>query len=277
MTFFPHAAESVLLITLDSCRYDTFADANAPNLKAVGPLIRAMSPSHFTFGSHASIFAGFTPCVADGSSVPYANPKFARIFKLRALAAGRQKPFVELEGRNIIDGFRRRGFLTLGSGAVGWFDPGLPASAALIADFDRFFYKGHTHGCVPDQVAWLLDGIAAADRPVFAFLNVGETHVPYFHEGAPWDSAYNPCVPFRGDVNDAAECRFRQRRCLEFVDAEVAPLLALFESAAVIVCADHGDCWGEDGLWEHGIPHEKAFQVPLLFRLPAAQGGSAIS
>jgi glucan phosphoethanolaminetransferase (alkaline phosphatase superfamily) len=78
-------------------------------------------------------------------------------------------------------------------------------------------------------------------------------------------------------VNDAAECQFRQRRCLEFVDAEVAPLLALFESAAVIVCADHGDCWGEDGLWEHGIPHEKAFEVPLLFRLPAAQGGSAIS
>ena len=41
----------------------------------------------------------------------------------------------------------------------------------------------------------------------------------------------------------------------------------LMDPRAVIVCADHGDCWGEDGLWEHGVSHEKTLEVPLLFRL----------
>ena len=39
--------KSVLLITLDSCRYDTFESAKVPNLKSISPLYRAMAPSHF--------------------------------------------------------------------------------------------------------------------------------------------------------------------------------------------------------------------------------------
>ena len=46
------------------------------------------------------------------------------------------------------------------------------------------------------------------------------------------------------------------------------PLLAAFAGAAIVVCSDHGDCWGEDGLWEHGIHHARTLEVPLLFRLP---------
>lgn len=55
---------NILFITLDSCRYDTFASANAPNLKRVGDLFRAKSSSHFTYGAHAAFFMGFTPGVA---------------------------------------------------------------------------------------------------------------------------------------------------------------------------------------------------------------------
>ncbi len=270
MSPFPHAAGSVLLITLDSCRYDTFRDTAAPHLKAVGPLHRAWSPSHFTYGSHAAMFVGFTPGVADGAPIPYANPKFARIFKMQALGhPGRAQPYFELEGRNIIEGFRRRGLRTIGTGAVGWFDPALPASATLVADFDRFYYHGGTSACLRPQLAWIERELAAADRPVFLFLNIGETHVPYYHDGAPWDPAHNPCVPFAGDTNDAALCRERQSACLRFVDAELAPLLEVFRDAATVLCGDHGDAWGEDGLWEHGIAHEKVFEVPLLLRLPA--------
>lgn len=34
-----------------------------------------------------------------------------------------------------------------------------------------------------------------------------------------------------------------------------------------MVCADHGDAWGEDGVWEHGIHHPKVVEVPLVLRL----------
>ena len=52
--------DSVLLITLDSCRYDSFRRSTTPAMDRVGPLHRAMAPSHFTFGSHSAIFKGFT-------------------------------------------------------------------------------------------------------------------------------------------------------------------------------------------------------------------------
>lgn len=271
---FPHAAESVLLITLDSCRYDTFVTTDAPHLKAIGPLYRAMAPSHFTYGSHASMFVGFTPCVADGAPIPFANPKFARIFKMQSLGySGQAAPYFELEGRNIVDGFRRRGLLTLGSGALGWFNPALPGSAALIDDFEHFHHPSGVPGGLREQLAWVERQLALADRPVFLFLNIGETHVPYHHEGASWDPAHNPCVPFAGATNDATLCRQRQADCLRFIDAELAPLLEAFAEAAIVLCADHGDAWGEDGQWEHGIPHEKVFEVPLVLRLPKRSVG----
>jgi len=262
----PVLAESALLITLDSCRYDTFAEAHAPNLKSLGPLHRAMAPANFTYASHAAMFVGFTPGVAELRE-PWVNPKFSKIFKLAGPAfPGKARDRFSLEGRSIVDGFRRKGYLTAGSGAVGWFDPDTETGALLSRDFEAFHYAGDTHS-IGRQVAWLLEQIAGApERPVFAFLNVGETHVPYYHQGAAWDRHENPCVPF-SDTNDAGICRQRQRACVEFVDRELEPLLAAFAGAAIVVCGDHGDCWGEDGLWEHGISHPKVLEVPLIFRL----------
>ena len=60
-------SSSVLLLSLDSCRYDTFAAAHRaraiPHLAAIGPLHRALAPSYFTYGSHAAFWMGFTPGV----------------------------------------------------------------------------------------------------------------------------------------------------------------------------------------------------------------------
>ena len=39
--------------------------------------------------------------------------------------------------------------------------------------------------------------ICRLEQPLLLFLNVGETHVPYWHKGAPWDRDDNPCVPFQ--------------------------------------------------------------------------------
>lgn len=261
---------SILFITLDSCRYDTFVTADAPNLKAVGELHRAMAPGNFTYGSHAAMFVGFTPGIAERTEA-YINPKFGKIFKITGGGfPGKGTEFMTLTGRNIVDGLKRKGYLTLGSGAVGWFDPKTETGQHLTHDFDHFFFSGNSFS-LTRQLGWLREHLNS-NRPVFAFLNIGETHVPYYHEGAPWDAGYNPCLPF-SDNNDAAECRRRQIACLEYVDTQLAPILQAFSSGTVIVCADHGDCWGEDGLWEHGIHHKKVLEVPLLFRLAANQHG----
>ncbi|MCP9891968.1 hypothetical protein KBY57_13030 [Cyanobium sp. Aljojuca 7D2] len=271
------SADSVLLLSLDSCRFDTFAAAHCagtiPHLAAIGPLHRALAPSYFTYGSHAAFWMGFTPGVV-GSSEPWLNPKAGKLFRMafaghpgRAGGSDVEGSFL-LEGGNLIEGFRRRGYRTIGSGAVDWFDTASDTGAVLAAPFERFHFAGDTWS-LGRQLAWIEAELAAtpAEQPVFVFLNVGETHVPYWHEGAPWERWPSPCVPFGGAVCSAAESRRRQRDCLEWADGQLAPLLERFAGGTILACADHGDCWGEDGLWEHGISHPATLTVPLLLRV----------
>ena len=255
----------MLLLTLDSCRYDTFLRAKAPNLKAVGALHRAKAPGNFTYSSHMAMFMGFTP--GDPQALQSGvNPKFGKIFRMaQGGIAGKGCEHFLLEGRNIIDGFRRRGYFTLGSGAVGWFNPQTETARALIDDFQAFHYPGNTWS-LRSQLGWLAGELSQRQGPGFVFLNLGETHVPYYYEGASWSVEENPCVPF-SENNDAEESARRQLGALEWVDAQLGELLEAFSDSTLVVCADHGDCWGEDGLWEHGISHEKVLEVPLLFRL----------
>lgn len=54
---------------------------------------------------------------------------------------------------------------------------------------------------------------------------------------------------------------------MAWVDGVLKPLIDLFMDGTVLICADHGDCWGEDGLWERGISHPATLTVPLLLRV----------
>ena len=78
------ANSDVLFISLDSCRYDTFEAAyrrgKLPHLQGIGPLHRALAPSHFTYGSHAA-FGWVSPGVI-GSREPWLNPKAGKLFRM---------------------------------------------------------------------------------------------------------------------------------------------------------------------------------------------------
>jgi hypothetical protein len=261
MNVHPH---SVLLVTLDSCRLDTAQTTPVPNLARLAPLVAAQAAASFTLPAHAALFAGVSPGVP-GLGRPWLDPKAGKLLKLvnDRIAPG-PGDWLLLHGRDVVDGFRLAGWPTLGTGAVDWFDVATPPGRALSASFERFWYAGGAGAGA--QVAWLLDEIHRAGAPCLAFLNAAETHVPYTHAGAPWDAAWNPCVPF-GRSNDAAECRHRQQACLAYVDAALGPLLDAFAGATVLVCADHGDAWGEDGLWEHGVYHPAVASVPLWLRV----------
>jgi hypothetical protein len=215
------------------------------------------------------MFVGFTPGIASLQQ-PFVNPKYSKIFKMEGGGHPlKDPPFVTLSGRNIVDGLRQIGYYTLGSGAAAWFNDQTPTGRTLTADFHHFYHPGNVYS-LPKQLSWIAQRLdAAPPAPVFLFLNVGETHVPYYYEGAPWPRTPNPCRPFSED-NDADACRVRQLGCLEFVDRQLEGLLERFSHANILVCADHGDAWGEDGLWEHGIHHPTVTQVPLLFRLQHA-------
>ena len=258
--------ESVLFITLDSCRYDTLASARAPNIRSVGPLHKAEAPSYFTYGSHSAMFAGFTPGLARLEQ-PILNPKFGKLFKLVGAGfPGKGTEAYELDGRTIVEGFTRLGFKTIGTGAVGWFNPDVPTGRHLSEHFERYFYPGNSYS-LDRQLDFVANELkTAVGSDVFVFLNVGETHVPYYFNGAEWDPDDNPCIPFQ-QANREAECRRRQRLCCEFADGMLRNLIAGFSQSTILICGDHGDCWGEDGLWEHGVSHRCTLTVPLLVRV----------
>ena len=110
--------ESLLLVTLDSCRFDTVSANRIPVMSAIGPVHKAMAPSYFTYGSHAAMFVGFTP--GDGlSDQPIVNPKCGKLVRLHGggSPSKRGDRFV-LRGRSMMDGFNNAGYITAGTGAV---------------------------------------------------------------------------------------------------------------------------------------------------------------
>ena len=265
-------SSDVLFITLDSCRFDTFLSAtrsnSIPSLSSVVPLHKAQAPSYFTFGSHSAMWMGFLPGLSTVNQ-PWLNPKAGKLFRMAFSGhQGDNSGSFLLDGENIIDGFNRQGYLTLGSGAVDWFDPSTDTGAVLGRPFHSFYFSGNTWS-LDDQLSWLNERISSASpvQPLFVFLNIGETHVPYWHQGADWPCRPSPCRPFGGDRCDRSESARRQLACLQWVDSRLGPLIEQFHDSTIVVCADHGDCWGEDGLWEHGISHPSTLTVPLLLRV----------
>lgn len=255
--------ESVLLVTLDSCRYDTSARTPTPAFDRIGPMHEAMAPSHFTLASHAAMWVGTTPGIP-GLGQPVLDPKAGRLFRLttQSIGGGPGDVFA-LDGATLIEGFRRRGYLTLGTGAVDWFDPDTPAGRRLTKDFERFrFFR---HGDAAEQTRWVFEQLEAG--PALVFVNVGETHVPYWHRGAAWSRSDNPCRPYADSMNRRDDCVARQAACLRYVDQALAELVDAFLDATVMVTADHGDAWSEDGLWEHGTWHPVIMKVPLWVRV----------
>jgi len=221
---------------------------------------------------------GFTPGLA-GSAEPFLNPKRGKLFKM---AYSGSQGFVSdasflLSGSNIVEGFSAAGYKTIGTGAVDWFNTSTHTGSVLAAPFQRFFFSGNTWS-LTSQLSWISRELSCipSNQPVFLFLNVGETHVPYWYEGADWDPWPSPCVPFGGPNCCGDTSRIRQRLCLEWVDAQLKALLQLFLKSTILICADHGDCWGEDGLWEHGISHPATLTVPLLLRVRGQPIGSAL-
>lgn len=261
--------KSHLLITLDSCRYDVFEAANAPNLKKIGPLHKATSPSFFTFPSHKAIFTGFTPAVQKGPK--WLNPKNGKLYRITSSSVSpNPKDKHLLEGRNIIQGFNKKGLATIGTGAVRWFNPNVVTGKELTEHFKHYNYFGD-YTQAKKQIPWVLNTANKVNVPTFCFINLGETHDPYRFEGSghPEVAAYKRM----SDKKKAREVVFeQQKKCVEFLDQQLAPLINTFlkVKGTVIVTADHGELFGEDGLWQHQDLHEMTTTVPLLMNVEGA-------
>lgn len=259
---------NILLLTYDSCRYDVLRDADTPVLSSFAQIMPAQAPANFTFASHQAMFVGILPNASE--PLPYVN-RFNR--QLMGLAHMGETNVVKdarllLESDvNLVAAFRDNGFRTVGAGAMNWFQ-----QSPLREGFQVFRY---TRTNAAAQVDFVLESVVP-HCPFFGFINFGETHAPYDYEGkpsrCPVDVRARRIVwPPReeGPVGHESEAYAHQMQAAEFLDRQLGRLLSgVPANTIVVLCGDHGDCFGEDGYWGHGFNHAKVLEVPLaIFRL----------
>jgi len=257
-----------VFIVFDSLRFDVFKKANTPFIKSLGEWKKAWTQGTYTLPAHMSFFVGKLPQTTDNTD--YYDTVASRfdpenglhrntnqLWRLTNPEAPREAR-VTLEGANIIEGFRQLGYLTIGSGAVNWFNPELPAARCLTDPFDHLVFLGHI--AAEAQIAWAAERVQFAvsrNKPYFLFLNLGETHHPFRYKNCPWAKEPSP-------YGDSAKCMERQMRCFEYLDVRLKILFEDLVNYDLIMCSDHGEALGEDGLWGHGFCHNTVMEVPLL-------------
>lgn len=260
---------SFLFITYDSCRYDVLAEAETPVLDSYATPVPAQAPANFTYASHHAFFAGILPN-ADADA-PYLNRFRKQLLGLREVGEGqvaKDSHVAVTSTWNLVSGLRAAGYQTVGTGAMNWF-----RQESLTSGFDHFRFTGRD---AQVQVAYLRETVDAS-RPFFAFANFGETHAPYTYAGGPGPCPEDvrarrmtwPPGQAAGPVGRDNDGYRWQLGAAEFLDAQLPDLFeALPGETIVVLTADHGECFGEDGYWGHGVNHPKVLEVPLaIFRL----------
>ncbi|MVN86333.1 sulfatase-like hydrolase/transferase [Deinococcus sp. HMF7620] len=253
----------VVLLTLDSLRYDVAQAALAAGeLPTLAPLLpggqweQRHTPGSFTYAAHQAFLAGFLPTPAR----PGRHPRlFAAQFEGSASTSGRTFTFEEA---TLPAALAARGYHTVCVAGVGFFNSRTALGGALPALFQEAHWSPASGVKNPDS-AWVqidlaAQRLAALPGRVFLLLNMAATHTPT-HFYLPGERRDSPAT---------------QRAALRSVDAALPPLLAALRARGdtlMIVCADHGTCFGEDGYHGHRLAHPLVWTVPYAeFVLPGA-------
>ncbi len=144
-----------------------------------------------------------------------------------------------------------------------------------------------------------LERLARQDRPFFLFVNYMDAHWPYVPP-APYDTRYP------GKTRDLDTLRYwalheqvlrgngppsavERAHLISQYDGAIAYLdhkleelmgelrrLDLYDDTLVIITSDHGEEFGEEGLFSHGVGvYQGLIQVPLLIKLPGPPRAAA--
>ncbi|MFG2883930.1 STM4013/SEN3800 family hydrolase [Streptomyces sp. NPDC048297] len=255
---------SILFITLDSLRYDVARAAlhagQTPNLAKMlpgGVWEERRTPGTFTLPAHIAFFSGFLPKL----SHPVQPPRLweCRPPAFKAIDTG---TFV-FDAPNLLTGLAQHGYRTACVGGVTYFSRETPLGSVLPDMFHEDHWRPEFCSAEADSTRHQVDHALAVanrhrDRPLFLFVNVSATHVPHGH--------------YVGHSEDSWQS---QAAALAYADEHLGRLIRTLTSARpwlVIMCADHGDAFGEDGYRGRGIAHPAVLNVPfaVMLRGPAA-------
>ncbi len=273
----PPGARNLVVVILDSLRYDTWQAARPKSLSILGQAERRFSYASWTAPSHYNLLMGLLPHTSPAHV--YASEYYQRDFLRYSDRLG----VPDMEFKKLLPSLFLPTYLkhTLGYRTHARVSmPVLNKFTPINRDFDSYeLMPSHN-----DMAAMLEQLHFDPQRPSFWLLNVGETHYPYAFPGQ--EASDLPHIPgvhgvFKrldqlraegGEVSEffsaprLKELRERQVTALEYLDGVLERMLGrLPPNTWLIVTSDHGECFGESGYFGHGpIAHEKVLEVPFL-------------
>lgn len=295
-TVSPADAPNVLLVVWDTVR-DKSVDLHGAGLGTTPTLAAlaesglsfdlAMATSSWTLPSHASLFTGRFPDEFEASwEVPLGgeSPTLAEVLRGRGFdTAGFAANLLYCTWESgLARGFDHYEDYPLSLGTMfrsAWLTKALMDRFGSLPDRPEF--EGRKAGQIRDAFLSWLDG-RAEERPFFAFLNLVDAHDPY----TPPDDLY---ARFGSGHPRAVTDEFRdwtpaeieaERTAYEaeiaLLDRELGLLLEALETRGlrdntlIIVTSDHGELFGEHGLFNHGNAlYRPLLHVPLVMSLPS--------
>ena len=301
-------APNVLLIILDTVRSASlslhgYARRTSPLLETLGErgvvFDNAIATAPWTLPSHASVFTGLWTHehgATWNTALDDAHPVLAEALAARGYRTGGFVANLTFTTREygLSRGFARYDDYpwTLGELAMN-----APLVSAIANRPELRRLVGHYDGLSRRGAAEITgEALAFVDedrsRPWFAFLNLFEAHDPYLPH-APFDTLFGP-VAVRGNEKIRLWARGGGRLNKEQLtrpevdgmvaaydgaiaeaDYEVGRLLdslrarGVLENTIVLVTSDHGELFGEHGLFEHAkTPYMPVIHVPLVVSWP---------
>jgi arylsulfatase A-like enzyme len=292
----PDKAANVLLIVLDTVRAQNlslygYRRETTPILTAFAragvTFEKAVSTAPWTLPSHSSMFTGRFPHeVSAGWQQPLDDrlPTLAEALRQHGYATA---GFVANWGYTTSQSGLSRGFTHYedyplsaemamdSSWLVSTLVKGVRRRTGNIQDMAR-----KSADQVSDEFLRWLFGVK--QRPFFAFLNYYDAHVPYIPP-PPFDARFGPSVP-AADLSELRRDWSREQieaainaydGAIAYLDQQLGLLFDrlreehLLENTIVVVTSDHGEQFGEHGLFVHGNSlYWPSLNVPLVIVFP---------
>jgi len=274
----PVGARNLVMVILDSLRYDSWVEAQPAVLGTLGAVERRFSYASWTAPSHYNLLMGLLPHTSpfEVYASEYYKEDFLRYgerLNLDDMGFKRLLPSIFLPTflRNAL-GYRTHAMVSM---------PVLNPFTVINRDFDSFelMPKHNDMGAMLDKLTF------SDERPSFYLLNTGETHYPYAlpdEDPGEWprisgvhgvfkhldetDPTHPERAPAFFDNQSLRELHGRQIEAVSYLDGVFKRLFDLLPSNTwVIVTSDHGELFGEDRFFGHGpVMHEKGFEVPFV-------------
>jgi hypothetical protein len=272
----PRRPRNLVIVILDSLRYDSWVMAEPTTLAQLGSAERRWSYATWTAPSHYNLLMGLLPHTSPPEV--YASEYYKQDF----LRYGERLGVPDMEFKRLLPSIFLPTYLKHSLGYRTHARVSMPVlnqHTAINRDFDSYeLMPKH------NDMAAMLDGMSFDDEaPSFYLLNVGETHYPYAlpdEDPSLWprisgvhgvfkhlderDQHGDPVEFF--DQTRLRELHGRQVDAVRYIDTVMARLFDLLpDDSWVIVTSDHGELFGEERFFGHGpIMHEKVLEVPFV-------------